>query len=42
MAGLVYLITGREIQVAVVGRHSCEWIGLGDVSQVLGPIARLR
>ncbi len=42
IAGLVYLVTGREIQVAVVGRHSSQWIGLGDVSQVLGPIARLR
>jgi CHAT domain-containing protein len=42
IAGLVYLVTGREIQVAVVGRDGSQWIGLGDVSQVLGPIARLR
>jgi len=42
IAGLVYLVTNREIQVAVVRRHSCEWVRLADVSQVLGPIARLR
>jgi CHAT domain-containing protein len=42
IAGLVYLVCGREIQVAVVGRHSYEWIGLGEMSQLLGPVARLR
>ena len=42
IAGLVYLVTGREIQVAVVGRHSSQWIGLCDVSEILGSIARLR
>ena len=42
IAGLVYLVTGNEIQVAVVERHASRWTKLCAVRDVLGPIAELR
>lgn len=42
IAGLVYLATNNEIQVAVVERHASCWTKLCAVRDVLGPIAELR
>ena len=42
IAGLVYLVTGSEVQVALVERHTYQWIELCSVTDVLGPIAQLR
>jgi hypothetical protein len=42
ITGLVYLVTGSEVQVALVERHTYQWIKLCSVTDVLGPIAQLR